>query len=257
MAWYPSETDMNENIVQGVDIGAMNDGIAGNGVVSGMAVTPNGTPNTLVTVAAGTYIANGGYKSYAGASVDCLTNKTGAGVTNPRWDIIQADSSGNVTAKNGTAATPAVCPAPDSGKIMIAKIYRPMNDDVINNTVNGIIYNSRIIRESTCAMQFGSTTGSSGTVTFATAFPAGGSYYVFTQPQSGVVEVTSTVNTGFVYAAYAHTALVTGDAVAAFGVVVNKSGDPTAWYKTDTGNVNKVTVQSGSVTFNWVAIYKP
>jgi hypothetical protein len=252
MAWYPSETDMDENIMQGVDVGAINDGIAGNGVVSGMAVTQSGSPNTNVSVAAGTYIANGTYKAYAGGVIACGA----ADGTNPRWDIIQANSSGVVAVKNGSAATPAACPAPDANNIRIAKIYRAANDNAIGTAD---IYNCRIIRESTCAMQFGSTTGSSGTVTFVTPFPTGGTYYVFTQAQTdhANVMITNTANTEFTYLVRTHIAHVAGVSSLDASVGIKSDGSVLQRLNSAGGNCDFYSDSSGSATFQWLAVYKP
>ena len=255
MAWYPSETDMNENIVQGVDIGAMNDGIAGNGVISGMAVTPSGSPDTNVSVAVGGYIANGTCMAYAGGVVACGN----ADATNPRWDIIQANSSGVVAVKNGTAATPAVCPAPDANNIRIANIYRAANDNAIGAAD---IYNSRIIIGKFATLQSGTdTTASNGTktVTFSTAYPSSGTVTVFCQSNTsnGFVSISAKSNTAFTVYAGLHQISVSLPAYPVHPMYSNESNTNTPGWYTVTTPVTLGTISVSAIAFSWIAIWSP
>jgi hypothetical protein len=108
------------------DLNSVTDAVAGNGVVSGMAVTENDAGADMsVDVASGVYIANGTTVTYAGGNVVI----TAADGSNPRKDIIIADSSGNITAVAGTPA--AAAPVGNTG----TQTYAPVPPDITTNKI--------------------------------------------------------------------------------------------------------------------------
>jgi hypothetical protein len=108
------------------DINSLCDGVAGNGVVSGMAVTENDAGADMsVDVASGVYVANGTLVTYAGGNVVI----TAADGSNPRKDIIIADSSGNITCVAGTPA--AAAPVGNTG----TQTYTPAPPDITTNKI--------------------------------------------------------------------------------------------------------------------------
>ena len=194
-AWSPVDTDANESVLYGQDVGTITNGLAGNGVVSGMTVTTSS--GHVVAIAAGTFIVNGVYKAYAGGTLEMNIAET-----SPRWDIIEIRTDGVPYCVAGTAAATPVLPAITAGAIRIAKVYRPTIALGGSTIQTANIYNSRIILGA-CIMQVGTdTTNTSGnsSLVFPVAFPAGGYYYVFAQPGTygylGACRVSSVTNTG-------------------------------------------------------------
>lgn len=93
---------------------------AGTGVVSGCAVTAQGSPNMTVAVAAGTVAVAGATVAVTGGNVTITT----ANATNPRFDLICADNTGVKSAVAGTAAANPVFPSP-AGKVVLAAVRVP------------------------------------------------------------------------------------------------------------------------------------
>jgi len=108
------------------DLNSVIDAMAGNGVISGLAVTEKGAGADMsVDVALGVYVANG-------------TKVTKSSTTNvviqaadalPRKDIIVGDSSGNITAVKGTAV--AAAPVGSTGP----QTYTPAPPDIPSNKI--------------------------------------------------------------------------------------------------------------------------
>src|SRR5262245_56819024 len=73
---------------------------SGTGVVSGCAVTAQGTPHMTVAVAAGTVAVAGTQVAVTGGNVTI----TAANATNPRFDLICVDNTGAKSAVAGAAA---------------------------------------------------------------------------------------------------------------------------------------------------------
>lgn len=86
------------NVLFDNDANALVDGIKGNGVVSGCAVTAQGTPDDTVAVAAGYVVANGTYVAVVGINKTCVAH-----ATLPLRAIITVSSAGVVTITHGTA----------------------------------------------------------------------------------------------------------------------------------------------------------
>ena len=111
-----------------VDIDILVAAISGQGVVSGCAVTAQGSPDMTVAVAAGV-IQTGGVR-YAVSSGNVTI--TAADGTNPRFDLIVADSAGAKQRRGGTAAASPIFPTPTAGDVVLAAVYVPASDTDID-----------------------------------------------------------------------------------------------------------------------------
>jgi uncharacterized Zn-binding protein involved in type VI secretion len=99
----------------------------GEGVVSGCAVTAQGSPNLTVAVASGVVAVNGVRASVTGTTVTITT----AHGSNPRIDLITVNSSGTLAATAGTAASVPLLPSIPSTSVALAAIYVPASDTTI------------------------------------------------------------------------------------------------------------------------------
>src|SRR5215471_3568481 len=97
------------------------------GVVSGCAVTAQGTPNMTVAVAAGTVMIGGVNATVAGGNVTI----TAADPTNARFDLICVDSGGTKSAVAGSPSANPIFPDP-AGKVVIAAVRVPAAASSIN-----------------------------------------------------------------------------------------------------------------------------
>lgn len=98
-------------------------------VVSGLAVTAQGSPNMTVAVAKGAVISNGTlFAVAANASVTITT----ANATNPRIDLVVIDSSGAIAVRAGTAAAAPKPPARTANDVVLAAVWVPANDTTIS-----------------------------------------------------------------------------------------------------------------------------
>lgn len=104
--------------------------LAGDGVLSGMGVAAQSTPDMTVAVAAGLVRIGGYFAYYAGANVTI----TAADSTNPRFDLIVCDYNGTVSRVGGTAAALPVPPDVPANSIQLAQIYVPASITTIDNT---------------------------------------------------------------------------------------------------------------------------
>lgn len=111
-----------------VDIDILVAGLNGVGVVSGCAVTAQGTPDMTCAVAAGiTRNADGTTATVATGNVTI----TAANATNPRLDLVVVSSSGVKSVTAGTAAASPVFPAIPANSVVLAAVYVPANDTAI------------------------------------------------------------------------------------------------------------------------------
>ena len=111
------------------DVDILVAGIGGDGVVSGCAVTAQGSPNNTVAVAAGTVQVGTTLATVTGGNV----TMTAAHATNPRIDLITVNDSGTKAYTAGTAASDPAPPAIPASSVVLAAIYVPANDNVINS----------------------------------------------------------------------------------------------------------------------------
>lgn len=105
--------------------------LAGDGVLSGMGVAAQSTPDMTVAVAAGQVRIGGYFAAYAGANVTITT----ADSTNPRFDLICCDYNGTVSRVGGTAAALPVPPAIPANSIELAQVYVPAGVTSITNAM--------------------------------------------------------------------------------------------------------------------------
>lgn len=111
-----------------IDFNILQNGIAGNGVISGLAVTAQGTPDMSVAVSAGTVIIDGTVTAVSAGTVSITT----ANSTNARFDLIRVNSGGTLSALAGTASSNPVFPSPASTDVVLASVYIPAGDTAIN-----------------------------------------------------------------------------------------------------------------------------
>lgn len=111
-----------------VDIDILQAGIRGDGVVTGCAVTAQGSPDMTLAVAAGTVRIAAVDAAVTAGNVTITT----ANATNPRIDLVVVNSSGTKSVTAGTAAASPVCPAIPATSVVLAMVYVPANDTAIN-----------------------------------------------------------------------------------------------------------------------------
>jgi hypothetical protein len=100
------------------------------GVVSGCAVTAQGSPDMTVAVASGVAIVGG-----TSATVTAGNVTIGAAGAQPRFDLICVSSAGVKSAVAGTGATNPVFADP-AGKAVLAAVYVPASDtDIDSNQI--------------------------------------------------------------------------------------------------------------------------
>lgn len=116
-----------QSIIMQSDIDALAAGIANDGVISGGAVTAQGTPDMTVAVAAGVGRVGATIITIGAGNVTI----TAADGTNPRIDVIQVNSSGTKSAVAGTASATPKAPALSGTAITLAFVYVPAADTTI------------------------------------------------------------------------------------------------------------------------------
>lgn len=117
----------NQAIWMQTDINAIIAGIGGDGVVSGCAVTAQGSPDMTVAVAAG-YIRVAG--AYVAVTVGNVTITT-ADATNPRIDLVVVSNAGAKSVTAGTAAANPKAPDIPANSVLLAMVYVPATDTTI------------------------------------------------------------------------------------------------------------------------------
>lgn len=100
----------------------------GNRVISGCAVTAQGSPDMTVAVASGSVLVNGATVSVSSGNVTV----TAANGTNPRFDLIVVDDTGTKSCTAGTAAANPVFPTIPADSVVLAAVYVPANDTDID-----------------------------------------------------------------------------------------------------------------------------
>lgn len=96
-------------------------------VLSGCAVTAQGSPDMTVAVAVGTVMSNNLPLAVAAGNVTI----TAADGTNPRLDLVVVNSSGTKAARAGTAAANPKPPARSANDVVLAVVYIPASDTTI------------------------------------------------------------------------------------------------------------------------------
>jgi hypothetical protein len=105
-------------------------GFLRSGVVSGCAVTAQGSPDMTLAVAAGVAMVNGVMVAVTSGNVTITT----ANATNPRFDLVVVDNAGAKSVTAGTAAANPAFPAIPSNSVVLAAVYVPANDTAIGST---------------------------------------------------------------------------------------------------------------------------
>lgn len=104
-------------------------GLAGQDfVLSGCAVTAQGSPDMTVAVAKGAVLSNGVLRAVTAGNVTI----SAAHSTNPRIDLVVVDSSGAKQVRTGTAAATPAPPARTANDVVLAAVYVPATDTTIS-----------------------------------------------------------------------------------------------------------------------------
>lgn len=117
----------NQSIWMESDIDALAAGINSDGVLTGCAVTAQGTPDMTVAVAVGTILVSGVKAEVTAGNVTITT----ADATNPRIDLIVVSNAGVKSATAGTAAASPKAPAIPASSVLLAMVYVPAADTTI------------------------------------------------------------------------------------------------------------------------------
>lgn len=96
-------------------------------VMSGCAVTAQGSPDMTVAVAAGSVVAAGVVRAVAGANGTITT----ADATNPRFDLVVINAAGAIAVRAGAPAAAPKPPARTAGDVVLAVVYVPAADTTI------------------------------------------------------------------------------------------------------------------------------
>ena len=182
--------------VDTVDLAIIVAGVKGTGVVSGCAVTAQGSPDMTVAVAAGTVRVGQTVVDVTAGNVTITT----ANGTNPRFDLVVVNDSGTKSVTAGTAAASPVFPAIPANSVVLAAVYVPASDTTIASNqivdkrvlVNNTIWTRRLGTQHTIASTTGTAvTGlqqslTAGTYTFT--------YYLITRAANTLVGKAFGVN---------------------------------------------------------------
>lgn len=98
-------------------------------VLSGGAVTAQGSPDMTVAVAKAGVLSNGTLLAVAAANATIGT----ADATNPRLDLVVINSAGAIAVRAGTAAAAPKPPARSANDVVLAAVYVPANDTTISS----------------------------------------------------------------------------------------------------------------------------
>lgn len=130
MFTIPNQADAghsSQSEIDKVDIDILVAALGGQGVVSGGAVTAQGSPDQTVAVAAGVARINGALVTVASGNV----NMSAADVTNPRFDLVVVNDAGTKSAVDGVAAASPIFPAIPANSVVLAAVRRAANDNAI------------------------------------------------------------------------------------------------------------------------------
>jgi hypothetical protein len=98
-------------------------------VISGCAVTAQGSPNMTVAVATGVVISAGTHYT-VGAGNGTITT---ADATNPRLDLVVANSAGAIAVRAGTPGANPKPPNKTAGDVLLAVVFVPAADTAIQS----------------------------------------------------------------------------------------------------------------------------
>lgn len=121
--------DAKQSEVDKVDLDILVAGQRGDGVISGAAVSAQGTPDMTVAVASGVVKVGATVVSVSSGNVTIPT----AHATNPRFDLVVVSDTGTKSVTAGTAAAAPVFPAIPASSVVLASVYVPANDTAIQS----------------------------------------------------------------------------------------------------------------------------
>jgi hypothetical protein len=212
---------------------ALVEGISGkNCVLSGCACTPQGSPDMTVAVAAGEVLTNGTFQPVSSGNVTIGA----ADSTNPRLDLIVANSSGTKAVRAGTASATPKPPARTANDVLLAVVYVPASDTTISGNQ---IVDLRVMREYLRGNPKGDDAEALGSTSleWADVFVAAGAVINW---QNGNVTITHS----------------SGVLTIAGGTLVLKAGGTTsAPIKFNTGGSLMTTPDAGSMEMDANALY--
>lgn len=142
-------------------------------VLSGCAVTAQGSPDMTVAVAKGGVLSNGVLKPVAAGNVTV----TAADATNPRIDLIVVNASGTKACRAGTAAAAPKPPNRTANDVVIAQVYVPAAATTITTAR---ITDRRVTRSRGPILLYKTTTSESTDTT-------SGAFHILDKTNSGVV----------------------------------------------------------------------
>ena len=126
----PNQADAgtsSQSEIDAQDIAILVAAYNGSGVVTGGAVTAQGTPDMTVAVAAGTVMIAGTHYAISAGNATIGT----ADSSNPRFDLISINTSGALVVTAGTAAANPVFPTLPSNTATMAAVHVPAGDTAI------------------------------------------------------------------------------------------------------------------------------
>ncbi len=126
----PNQADAgtsSQSEIDAQDIAILVAAYNGSGVVTGGAVTAQGTPDMTVAVAAGTVMIAGTHYAISAGNATIGT----ADSSNPRFDLISINTSGALVVTAGTAASNPVFPTLPSNTATMAAVHVPAGDTAI------------------------------------------------------------------------------------------------------------------------------
>lgn len=137
--------------VDKVDLDIVVAGVAGTGVLSGCAVTAQGSPDMTLAVASGTVKVGATVVGVTAGNVTITT----AHATNPRFDLVVVNDSGTKSVTAGTAAAAPVFPAIPASSVVLAAVYVPANDTTMasNQIVDKRMLLGALFHQSTMSRQ--------------------------------------------------------------------------------------------------------
>lgn len=130
----PNQADATYPLQAGLfsaDVDTLASGLAGDGVLAGLGVAAQSTPDMTVAVSAGQARIGGYFPFEAGENVTIAT----ADSTHPRIDLVVMDHNGVLSRVGGTAAASPVCPAVPANSIPLALVYVPAGVTAITNAM--------------------------------------------------------------------------------------------------------------------------
>jgi hypothetical protein len=117
----------NQSRIFEADLKILAQGINGEGVIGGCAVTAQGSPDMTLAVAAGTVIVAGVPVAVTAGNVTITT----ADGSNPRIDLVVVNNAGTKSVTAGTAAASPKAPDVPASSVCLAMVYVPANDTAI------------------------------------------------------------------------------------------------------------------------------